>query len=113
MIIKAVFNEVLAFAQKWDHLGAKKLQNGAILIGSAPHIAPDAWLHSFFKGLSKSDVSDLEKKIGMKFPDNYVQLLSISNGFHLFNTTLVFDGLVKNLSRKNDDARHPFSFIYR
>jgi hypothetical protein len=70
MKIEDVFQKVYQFALIWESLGINKFTNGTTLIGKAPHIAPEAWLHTFYKGLTDVELLLLQKNIKIEFPDN-------------------------------------------
>jgi hypothetical protein len=46
---------------KFENLGIEKSENGTILIGRAPHVAKQAWLHSIHPVLSEQDIVTLER----------------------------------------------------
>ncbi len=54
---------------RFENQGIEDSQSiGAILIGKASHIAPEAWLNTLYPPLSKNDVQALGKNWAWKFP---------------------------------------------
>lgn len=111
LIMKKTYKELLDFAKKWKHLGSIKLSNGTRLIGKADHIAPEAYLFRFFAGLSDKEIMSLEKQTKIPFPEDFKKLLSLTNGLHLFNTSLAINGLRISNVRKGDEAIQPISIV--
>ena len=101
--------DILKFLDSYRLLGEKRLENGAYLIGRAPHIAPHAWLHSLYSGLSLNEIKELEVILNRPIPNDYRSFLEKSNGLNIFNTTFCLDGLRKNFGRSIDDAWQPFN----
>jgi hypothetical protein len=100
--------DILRFLDKYRRLGEKRLGNGTYLIGQAPHIAPNAWLHSIYPGLSLDEIKKLESILNRAIPDVYRSFLEKSNGLKVFNTTFCLDGLRRNYSRNFGDVWQPF-----
>lgn len=98
---------------RFQNQGIEESQStGAILIGKAPHIAPEAWLNTLYPPLSKNDVQALEKELGMEIPIDYKKfLLDVSNGLDILVGTFCLDGLRRNYKRSTDESRQPFSII--
>lgn len=60
---------------RFQNQGIEESQStGAILIGKAPHIAPEAWLNTLYPPLSKNDVQALEKELGMEISIDYKKI---------------------------------------
>lgn len=106
--MKTNYTESLKLLDAYRHLGEKKLEDGTLLIGKAPHIAPMAWLHSIYSPLVDSEIEGLERKIGAKIPENYRAFLKVSNGLKVFNTTLCLDGVRRNYVRTVENVWQPF-----
>ena len=104
--------EIRQRLSKYEKLGTEKQSNGTELIGKAPHIAPLAWLHSIYKGLSNEEISKLEQELETDIPKDYKEFLKFSNGLHIFNTTFCLDGLRTSYNRiKEIENRLPFSIL--
>jgi hypothetical protein len=100
--------DILKFLDKYRLLGEKKLESGAYLIGRTPHIAPHAWLHSLYSGLSLNEIKELEVILNRPIPKDYRSFLEKSNGLNIFNTTFYLYGLRKNYGRSINDVWQPF-----
>ncbi|MGZ3759793.1 MAG: SMI1/KNR4 family protein [Mucilaginibacter sp.] len=100
--------DILNFLNSYRLLGEKRLENGTYLIGKAPHIAPNAWLHSIYSGLNLNEIKELEKVLDKPIPDCYRSFLEKSNGLKIFNTTFCLDGLRRSFSRGFEDVWQPF-----
>jgi hypothetical protein len=70
------------------------------LIGKAPHIAPLAWLHRFYKGLSDDQIALMENQIRMRVPNVLRDLFYETNGLKFFNTTFSISGYVYLFKRE-------------
>lgn len=95
----------------YDKIGKKILPDGTILIGMAPHIASEAWLHSFYPPLTDQSIAVIENQLSVKLPDCYTTFLKQTNGLNIFNTTLSFYGLRKNYKRSLEDSWQPFDIL--
>ncbi|MCW3122348.1 MAG: / family protein [Flavipsychrobacter sp.] len=104
------FDQVKETLYQYKYLGEKILSTDVILIGKAPHIAPQAWLHCLFPPLSYKDVELLEREAQHNIPMPYKEfLLCFGNGISIFNAFNLY-GLRKILSRTTDEAIwQPFS----
>lgn len=96
---------------KYKSLGDKILENKTHLIGKAPHIAPEAWLHTIYPPLSSTDIGSLEKELHKPLPVEYRTFLEHTNGLNVFNTTLYLFGLRRNYNRDLDNVWQPFDII--
>ena len=106
------FEYITDFLKNYRQLGQKKLPNGTLLVGRAPHIAPEAWLHRVFAPLAEKELGFLEKQLGESIPPSYRRFLLHSNGLAVFNTTLSMDGLRSNYKRTGNDASgQPFDIV--
>jgi hypothetical protein len=95
---------------KFRNLGEEVAQNGTLLIGRAPHVAPQAWLHSIYPVLNEQDIRDLEDEVKADIPLSYKEfLMNCSNGLGLFVGKFSLYGLRKQLGRSIEASRQPFS----
>jgi len=99
---------ILNLLDDYKVFGEKRLENGTYLIGKAPHIAPNAWLHSIYSGLDINELNDLEKILDKPIPKSYKSFLEKSNGLKIFNTTFCLYGLRRNYNRSIDNVWQPF-----
>jgi hypothetical protein len=87
------------------------LDNGTLLIGKAPHIAPQAWLHTIYPPITNIQIQELELKLGNSIPKKYKTFLFNTNGLNVFNTTLNLFGYRSNYNRNVLDAKQPFNIL--
>lgn len=92
-------------------LGERKLDNGTELIGHAPHVAPEAWLHLLFAPLGDAEIEDLEQSLLFPLPADYAEFLKIHNGISLFLGDVWLGGRRTSYARTGDAARQPFSLV--
>ena len=83
--------------------GYERFDDGMELFGHVPHVAPAAFLHELFPGVSRAQVEDAEEQIGRAVPEPYATWLTLMNGCHLFSGALALDGL------RVEDRIQPFS----
>ena len=108
MTNKATFDNLM---MRYSHCGTKKVEaTGALLIGHAPHIAPEAWLNSVYPCLSEQETAKLERQLGTTIPPEYRHFLqNISNGVNVLVTSFCLYGKRQNRIRTSTDvARQPF-----
>ena len=91
------FEKVKEEIFKYEHLGEEVVpETGALLIGRAPHVAPQAWLHSIYPVLNNEEILQLEQIVGTELPGTYkFFLMNASNGLNLFVGKFVLYGLRK------------------
>jgi hypothetical protein len=106
-----VFGDVLKVILTWEHLGSRRLENGAHLIGHVPHVGTDAYLHVLFAPLDDAQIDGVESNIGRKLPASLRDIFRQTNGLHLFSGALSFDGHRQSFVRTGDAAWQPFSII--
>ena len=104
------FEEVRTALLKYQHLGMEKSENGTLLIGRAPHVAKQAWLHSIYPTLNDQEVGKLESELNMPIPESYKSFLQNgSNGLGVFVGKFSLYGLRKDLGRTIEASRQPYS----
>lgn len=102
--------EIEKLIYRFENLGIEKSKNGAILVGKAPHKAPQAWLNEIYPVLNDSEINQLEKDLNTQIPFEYKDfLLNFSNGLSIIVSTLSLDGLRKQLGRDVESSRQPYS----
>jgi hypothetical protein len=89
----------------------KELTNGTKLVCHVPHIAPQAWLHYIYKGLSIEQIEEFEKKFPVAFPSEYKEFLKESNGINVFSDSLSIWGLRNSYERTGDGAIQPYDIL--
>lgn len=103
------FEEVKKELFKFENLGVEKSENGTTLIGRAPHIAKQAWLHSIYPVLNEQDIVTLESELNTQIPNDYKWfLLNCSNGLKIFVSKFYLYGLRKELGRSIESSRQPY-----
>ncbi|KYP13816.1 SMI1/KNR4 family protein [Flavihumibacter sp. CACIAM 22H1] len=106
------FEKAKKIIEKYRTLGEQKLNDGTVLIGKAPHVAPHAWLNKLFPVLNLSQIKSIEQTIGAKIPEDYRDfLLNYSNGLKVFIDTLSLDGLRLKSGRTLESAWQPYSIF--
>lgn len=105
--------EILNILRLYSYLGQHQTENGTLLIGKAPHIAPQAWLHRIFEPLSDSQIKELELKMKISIPHDYRCFLNYSNGLGVFNTTLSLYGMTFINNRTVESTYQPFDIVRR
>jgi hypothetical protein len=106
-----MIDDVIDLLLQFDYLGKKNLDSGTILIGRAPHIAPEAWLHRIYNSLTYFQIEQLQSDCKHQIPLSYQQFLLKSNGLAVFNTTLSLYGMRGNYIRDIADGWQPFDLI--
>lgn len=98
---------------RFEDLGIQKSENGTVLIGKAPHIAPLAWLNKIYPSLNEGDILLLEKELDTEIPEAYKHFLTnFSNGLNIFVATFSLDGLRKDMGRSVEASRQAFFYYY-
>uniref|UniRef100_UPI0026050911 SMI1/KNR4 family protein n=1 Tax=Chryseobacterium sp. TaxID=1871047 RepID=UPI0026050911 len=108
-----MYKEINALIYKFENLGLGSSSDGAILIGKAPHVAPEAWLNELFPTLNESEICSVEEQLKTTIPKGYKDfLMNFSNGLIFLSSTLSFYGLRRQLNRSNLVSSHqPYSII--
>jgi len=105
------FKILVGYLNKFKSCGYEQSDNGAILIGRAPHIAPKAWLNVLFPPLDEKEIKILEEKIKIIIPESFRQFLLFSNGASFFSTTLNIYGSRQNFKRSYKNVWQPFDIV--
>lgn len=104
------FDLILEKVFTFQHLGLKKMNNGAVLVGAAPHIGTKAYNHKIFMPLINEDIDFLEIENKTSLPKDYKDFLTDkSNGLSFFVGCFSLDGLRKQIGRDEEAAAQPFS----
>ena len=105
------FEELRKIVYQYEHLGIKKLPNGTILIGRAPHIAQHAWLNELYPVITEKEIKEMEKIIGIKIPEDYVHFLrEFSNGLTILTEEFSLYGCSGN-RRTTESIWLPFDLV--
>jgi len=92
-------------------LGHQTTALGANLYGHVPHIAPEAWLHIAYRGLTPAELSKMEVSLGRSMPASLSEFFASSNGISLFSSHLDIYGLRSDYARTGDARWQPFDII--
>jgi hypothetical protein len=101
-------DNILQIIDSYKHLGERVLSNGTRLVGRAPHIAPEAWLHEVYRPLSDQEVCRVETELGRTMPPEFSSFLQRCNGLGLFSGSLSIYGLRSSYERTGDAVWQPF-----
>ncbi|TCC91771.1 SMI1/KNR4 family protein [Pedobacter frigiditerrae] len=102
--------EIKKLLYVFEHLGVHHSENGAILIGRAPHIGSEAWLNNIYPVLTENEIRIVEDALKTDIPSEYKDfLLNFSNGLDVCVSTFYLDGLRKELGRTIESSRQPYS----
>jgi SMI1 / KNR4 family (SUKH-1) len=106
-------NIFLAFYDKikfYSVLGIKETKY-ANLIGKAPHIGKEAWLHAIYKPITDKEVSEIKAHLCIEMPKVYENFLKVCNGFSIYGTTLSLYGYKHNYIRDLENIWQPFDIV--
>jgi hypothetical protein len=101
------FAAVADIARRAAAFGVATSKDGAKMYGHVPHIAPQAWFHIIYPGLTPTHIHELERELGMPIPRQYAAFLQRSNGLTLFSGQLDMYGRRTDYSR-DPQIRQPF-----
>lgn len=98
------YGQILDLLRTYDYLGKKEYSDGTALIGKAPHIAPQAWLHRIYAPLSDEQIEEMEAALPMEIPEDYIAFLKASNGLGVFQQMNLY-GYRSNYQRSEEAAQ--------
>lgn len=104
------FENILRMLERHKSLGSKIAKNQARLIGHVPDVAPLAYLHEIYQGLTREEINKLKDKLGVELPGIYEEFLRISNGLYIFSGNLNLYGFVERFYR-DVDFPQPFDLL--
>jgi len=104
-------SEVINVVKRAASFGTATSDNGALMFGHVPHVAPEAWFHILFPALDDESLVELDRALRRLVPDPYREILKVTNGLYLFSGALSLYGLRKDYSRK-PSIRLPFDLSY-
>lgn len=97
---KESYEALMQVVGAWRFLGMQDLPGGTQRIGHIPHLAPQAFLHDIFLGLSAKQISIIESQISLPIPQSLKNFYSLHNGMNLFGRFGVY-GLRTHFDRAN------------
>lgn len=104
-------DNILNSLKKWSICGEKTLQNNTLLICPTPHVAPQAWFHRIYKGISDEGTQEIEQKLNKTLPSDLTLFLKFFNGLNIFSDSLSVWGLRKSYSRSGEASFQPYDLI--
>lgn len=108
--IKDIFIDFYSKIHPYKILGIKETKY-ANLIGRAPHIGKQAWLHAIYKPITKKEIEEMNSKLCVQIPKIYEDFLMLCNGLSVFGTTLSLFGYRYNYIRDIENIWQPFDII--
>lgn len=109
--MRSDFEEIYGLLRKWILKGQRTLPNGTQILCPVPHVAPQAWLHEIYAGLSESEISEYEEKFPFPFPSAYREFLHYANGINVFSDSFRICGLRTSYCRIGDEAIQPYDLL--
>lgn len=93
---------------EYEKQGSQVLPDGSRLVCPVPHVAPRAWLHRIFGGLSEDEISSLDVAACRPVPSALKALYARYNGLALFSDALCIHGLRRSVTRGPAAGAQPF-----
>jgi len=109
--MKSDYKIIYGILSKWILKGERIITNGTQLLCPVPHVAPQAWLHEIYAGLSESIIVEYEKKFPLSFPSEYREFLHYANGINVFSDSFRVNGLRTSYCRIGDEAIQPYDLM--
>jgi hypothetical protein len=109
--VKDRTKDILTKLKKWDTQGVREISNGTMLICHVPHIAPKAWLHRIYAGLTDENIVFLQDKLGKTLPNDYACFLKVANGINIFSDSVSIWGMRTSNARRGDEAIQPYDLL--
>lgn len=95
---------------KFQNHGIEEMQNGTVLIGKAPFIAPQAWLNERYPVLGPKEIDEMKNELDTQIPPVYRNFLAeYSNGLCILTATFCLYGHRLMLGSSIEASRQPFS----
>src|SRR5579862_6020114 len=101
------FEEILGILDQWSSVGERSTEMGARLSCPTPFVAPEAWFHVTFAGLSPDAIKQLALRSQTRLPTEFTDFLRLTNGAFLFSHHISVWGSRRNYVRTGDDAWQP------
>jgi len=105
------FQNLIEHLQQYQHKGKHILPNGTQAICHVPHVAPEAWLHIIYPGLTERQIRELEDQLPIPLPDDYKEFLLHVNGINIYSDSLSIWGLKTSYDRNGDQAFQPYDLL--
>jgi hypothetical protein len=108
--IENIFLDFYNKIKKYKLLGVKETKY-ANLIGRAPHVGKEAWLHAIYKPITQKEITEINNDLHIEMPKVYVDFLMVCNGLSVFGTTISLFGYRYNYIRDLENIWQPFNII--
>jgi hypothetical protein len=105
---EASLERVYEVVRAAEDLGHEVRQDGTRLVGRAPHVGSEAWLHIIYRPLNGLETKALERSLGRELPDEFKWFLRRMNGINLFSDSFAIDGLRTGYSRADPEDEQPY-----
>lgn len=104
-------NKIINKLKGNNYENMKITDNKTLLICNVIHIAPEAWLHYIYIGLSDIEVLDIENKLGKSLPKLLKEFLKISNGINIFSDSISIWGRRTSYDRVGEEIYQPYDIV--
>ena len=91
----------------WSDSADQVNEYGTKLIGHEPTIAPKAYRHVIYSGLSSVHMAEFQSRSEQPIPEQYLDVLVVANGMLLFNGSIRVLGYVP-LKRSGENRIHNY-----
>jgi hypothetical protein len=98
---------LVAMLDSWSDSADQVNEYGTKLIGHEPTIAPNAYRHVIYSGLSPDYMAEFQSRSEQPIPEQYLNLLAVANGMLLFNGSIRVLGYVP-LTRSGPNRIHNY-----
>jgi len=98
---------LVAILDSWSDSADQVNEYGTKLIGHEPTIAPKAYRHIIYSGLSAEYVAEFQSRSEKLIPEQYLEILAVANGMLLFNGSIRVLGYVP-LERSGENRIHNY-----
>jgi len=102
------FDSLVAILDSWSDSADQVNEYGTKLIGHEPTIAPKAYRHVIYSGLSPEHKAEFQSRSEQPIPEQYLDILAVANGMLLFNGSIrVLGYLPLELNGENRIYNYP------
>jgi hypothetical protein len=98
---------LVAILDSWSDSADQVNEYGTKLIGHEPTIAPKAYRHVIYSGLSPEHMAEFQSRSEQPIPEQYLELLAVANGMLLFSGSIRVLGYVP-LERSGENSIHNY-----
>lgn len=98
---------LVAILESWSDSADQVNDYGTKLIGHEPAIAPKAYRHIIYSGLSPEHMAEFQSRSEKPVPEQYLDILAVANGMSLFNGSIRVLGYVP-LERSGENRIHNY-----